>query len=53
MKNEKILKRGFWYYFKKMAIFTETLILCRISPNFFAKFEWNVDIKNVQELNFC
>ncbi len=43
--------------FLKITTFTKTEIKFRVlkifSQNFFAKYEQNVDMKNVQELNFC
>ncbi len=51
------LRKRIFPFFLKITTFTKTAIKFRVlknfSQNFFAKYEQNVDMKNVQELNFC
>jgi hypothetical protein len=51
-------EKGFFAIFLKMVTFTKTAVKILSFENFYSqfflvKYEQNVDMKNVQELNFC
>jgi hypothetical protein len=50
------IKKRIFPLFLKIITFTKTAIKFRVLKKistFFAKYERNVDMKNVKELNFC